>query len=192
MTDEKVIAEARAQEWLQQRGCYAKGYFSFDDLQPHQLFALWGEHYAAELKAENEKAHALAVQSHSLWLLFMDERKTKTPEELAKSYLQWWDATERAESAERQLAEASHELNNLLAVIHRDGGHYVSEHGKTKAVEDATKLSSSRIGLLQDANRMLRERQQREHDGHFLSQGPMETCPAQSCREVVRHEEGSK
>jgi len=25
---------------------------------------------------------------------------------------------------------------NLLAVIHRDGGHYVSKHGESKAAED--------------------------------------------------------
>jgi len=30
-----------------------------------------------------------------------------------------------------------HHLMNLLAVIHRDGGHYVEEHGLEKAVEDA-------------------------------------------------------
>lgn len=29
------------------------------------------------------------------------------------------------------------ELGNLLAVIHSDGGHYISEHGWTKALEDA-------------------------------------------------------
>ena len=28
-------------------------------------------------------------------------------------------------------------LRNLLAIIHRDGGHYVEEHGIDKAVEDA-------------------------------------------------------
>ena len=33
--------------------------------------------------------------------------------------------------------EACHELRNLLAIIHRDGGHYVTEHGAKKAVEDA-------------------------------------------------------
>ena len=30
--------------------------------------------------------------------------------------------------------------NELLAVIHRDGGHYVQEHGIEKAVEDAITL----------------------------------------------------
>ena len=31
------------------------------------------------------------------------------------------------------------QLRNLLAIIHRDGGHYVAEHGLEKATEDAIK-----------------------------------------------------
>jgi hypothetical protein len=42
-------------------------------------------------------------------------------------------------------------LLNLLAVIHRDGGHYVAEHGLKKAVKDALKLSSKRISLTESA-----------------------------------------
>lgn len=36
--------------------------------------------------------------------------------------------------------EKSTTLNNLLAVIHRDGGHYEQEHGSFKAGQDAEKL----------------------------------------------------
>ena len=32
-----------------------------------------------------------------------------------------------------------HYLNNLLAVIHRDGGHYTQEHGIEKSAKDAEK-----------------------------------------------------
>ena len=32
------------------------------------------------------------------------------------------------------------DLLNLLAVIHRDGGHYVNDHGLKKAIEDAIKI----------------------------------------------------
>ena len=35
------------------------------------------------------------------------------------------------------ITDYEHLLNELLAVIHRDGGHYVQEHGIEKAVEDA-------------------------------------------------------
>ena len=36
-------------------------------------------------------------------------------------------------------------LLDLLAVIHRDGGHYVQKHGLAKAVIDAMKLSAERL-----------------------------------------------
>jgi len=31
----------------------------------------------------------------------------------------------------------AHEISNLLAVLHRDGGHYEGEHGTRKALIDA-------------------------------------------------------
>jgi len=34
---------------------------------------------------------------------------------------------------------AHHALLNLLAVIHRDGGHYTAQHGVEKACKDAEK-----------------------------------------------------
>ena len=45
-----------------------------------------------------------------------------------------WHQLQAAEGA-RRLAEQ--ERGNLLAVIHRDGGHYISEHGLEKAQADA-------------------------------------------------------
>lgn len=44
---------------------------------------------------------------------------------------------ERAEQAERERDEARHDLDNLLAIIHRDGGHYVARHTRAQAIEDA-------------------------------------------------------
>jgi hypothetical protein len=38
------------------------------------------------------------------------------------------------------LVSAKHMLSELLAVIHRDGGHYQGEHGINKAVKDAIDL----------------------------------------------------
>lgn len=38
---------------------------------------------------------------------------------------------------EERLAATEEERNNLLARIHRDGGHYVGEHGVKKACADA-------------------------------------------------------
>lgn len=33
-----------------------------------------------------------------------------------------------------------HNLRNLLAIIHRDGGHYAAEHGLEKATQDAMSI----------------------------------------------------
>ncbi len=38
------------------------------------------------------------------------------------------------------MAYENHNLSNLLAIIHRDGGHYEVEHGADKATDDATEL----------------------------------------------------
>ena len=51
------------------------------------------------------------------------------------------DTAERAAGVIRKQADAiatlSSQLGNLLAVIHRDGGHYEAEHGTEKASDDA-------------------------------------------------------
>lgn len=36
-----------------------------------------------------------------------------------------------------QEPDYKHLLFNLLAIIHKDGGHYTTEHGAQKATEDA-------------------------------------------------------
>lgn len=41
-------------------------------------------------------------------------------------------------------------LCNLLAIIHRDGGHYISEHGIDKAIDDAH-LKWAKLIVLKDA-----------------------------------------
>lgn len=47
-------------------------------------------------------------------------------------------------------AELATELGNLLAVIHRDGGQYQSQHGTAKAVADARDVV---IALRAESNR---------------------------------------
>ena len=48
-------------------------------------------------------------------------------------------AAERANTAEavRQRDEANQHLLNLLAIIHRDGGHYTTKHGVEESVKEA-------------------------------------------------------
>lgn len=46
----------------------------------------------------------------------------------------------REEGYKFSCGSAEQALGNLLAVIHRDGGQYLSEHGREKATQDAAKL----------------------------------------------------
>ena len=45
--------------------------------------------------------------------------------------------------------ELEQHLGNLLAIIHRDGGHYIGKHGVDKAVKDA-KVILGRLMSLED------------------------------------------
>lgn len=40
---------------------------------------------------------------------------------------------------------ALNQIGELLSVIHRDGGHYIEEHGWDKAIRDAVDLSIQRL-----------------------------------------------
>ncbi len=51
-------------------------------------------------------------------------------------------------------------LRNLLAVIHRDGGHYAAEHGLTKATEDAIELRNKMLSAHEQAVSLLGEAEQ--------------------------------
>ncbi len=48
---------------------------------------------------------------------------------------------------EQLVRHGDHEslLKDLLAVIHRDGGHYTERHGLAKSVQDAMALSAKRL-----------------------------------------------
>jgi len=46
----------------------------------------------------------------------------------------------RIPTKDEQFSTLQSHVSNLLAVIHRDGGHYESKHGTEKAVEDALKI----------------------------------------------------
>ena len=43
------------------------------------------------------------------------------------------------------MGDTEHLLRGLLAVVHRDGGHYFYEHGMEKSVEDAIKIVAGLI-----------------------------------------------
>lgn len=80
----------------------------------------------------------------------------------------------RCEEAERERAELLQELGNLLAIIHRDGGHYMSKHGVKKAIEDAHTIWAGLIDLEAD-NATLRKRLE-----------PIEEWWDRNCSEYIR------
>ena len=45
-------------------------------------------------------------------------------------------------------------LLDLLAIIHRDGGHYVGTHGIDKAVEDAMQIVANRVPVKEIKDRL--------------------------------------
>lgn len=74
---------------------------------------------------------------------------------------QFDEQVERAEAAEAErdearisLGEAEHHLSNLLARIHRDGGHYEADHGAVKAAEDADKIVANLYAAEADKARL--------------------------------------
>jgi len=55
----------------------------------------------------------------------------------------------------KNLQEENQSFGNVLAIIHRDGGHYIIKHGHRKASKDAMKIVSDlriQIEQLQEAN----------------------------------------
>jgi hypothetical protein len=75
--------------------------------------------------------------------LYADERQKM----LAMEKFMWQvrDTCVRAEKAEAEIASLSKMLGELLAVIHRDGGHKQNKVGTEQAWQEAMSLSSDRI-----------------------------------------------
>lgn len=62
-----------------------------------------------------------------------------------------WDIDqEEAEECYRERVSCEASLGELLATIHRDGGHYQIEHGTEKAVRDAIDIVLSMRARLDD------------------------------------------
>lgn len=93
---------------------------------------------------------------------------------------------------QKQWDAAEDHLHNLLAVIHRDGGHYTDEHGLDKSATEASAKVSELLGIV-DEHRVLtadnsRLRATCEMTVRFFPEGPLadivraalSTTPAQS------------
>lgn len=77
----------------------------------------------------------------------------------------WYTTDDARRDAEKQSAanmgalqsrELQTLLDNLLAVIHRDGGHYQCEHGTKKACEDAQRRVSETHGAADELAMLVR------------------------------------
>lgn len=64
-----------------------------------------------------------------------------------------WEESHDIERARADTAE--HRLRNLLALIHRDGGHYEAAHGMAKACNDAEALVVARLGAVDEINALV-------------------------------------
>jgi hypothetical protein len=62
------------------------------------------------------------------------EERLKKDEEFCRENI---DMHQQLIALERERDEARRDLGEILAVIHRDGGHYTGEHGISKSVADA-------------------------------------------------------
>lgn len=92
------------------------------------------EHYEAICAAKDREIEELGQQLKEATVA---QARAEQSRDMTQSLLDEW------RQAAPQRDEAIRHLGELLAVIHRDGGHYQAEHGAAKAAEDAmSKLSS--------------------------------------------------
>lgn len=96
---------------------------------------------------------------------------------------------EERDEARISLGEAEHHLSNLLARIHRDGGHYEADHGAVKAAEDADKIVANLYAAEADKARLSEALRTFESYGCPVCGGdcasanpPVMFCPMQAAR----------
>jgi DNA repair exonuclease SbcCD ATPase subunit len=68
------------------------------------------------------------------------QTQRNTIEHLRKEKANYRAKVDQLEAENERLAASDTALGNLLAVIHRDGGHYRTEHGTAQAAEDAQEI----------------------------------------------------
>ncbi len=66
----------------------------------------------------------------------------------AEIMTEMWEAKKAYNEAAVERDRMGHKLLNLLALIHRDGGHYTSEHGLEKSYLDAAEIRGQQLNAL--------------------------------------------
>ena len=111
-----------------------------------------------ELSADERFVQAEEKHVYSL-LCLACRGKGKIPKDRVMYIVACLIADQRA--AEADLAalkdEALSQLRDLLAIVHRDGGHYTEEHGLKKSVEEAKQRATQYIAACDSALCMLAE-----------------------------------
>lgn len=113
------------------------------------------------------------------------------PRNHAAESLEWNEAV-RLAAGLRAMADApvnaQHELGELLAVIHGDGGHYAYEHGLRKAVDDAFARLNQLKGAMADAEPVGYWSGTFDRDGHAdMFDAPVRLMPGSPLHEIYKN-----
>lgn len=99
-----------------------------------------------------DQAAAYRYADRPLFASWLTEAATALEAQAARAEA----AESRAEAMERALCDADARLGNLLARVHRDGGHYQDQHGTEKACADADLIVSDLLAAQDRAEAMER------------------------------------
>lgn len=120
---------------------------ALDDMAAGSVYHSTSARAAAAIRALEAKAAAAeaAVRELEEWkaanLEWMAISASMTPgRELMEMQAENREQREALENACNLAAHTHNTLANLLARIHRDGGHYMTQHGAEKAAEDADQI----------------------------------------------------
>jgi len=100
-----------------------------------------------ELRSNKELQEAIVALKNAFVLTKLDP--------IMVHYPAIWDGLNELLTRRRQKTIYKHLLQNLLAVIHRDGGHYTDKHGIEKSVEDAIAIIANfNANIIEDGDKL--------------------------------------
>lgn len=85
------------------------------------------------------------------------EKNKTLKEQLAEYKDTLFQAGEHSAIKEEEVSELKQQISNLLAIMHRDGGHYQVEHGTKRACEEAGRLFSILMGKIDELEKAAEE-----------------------------------
>ena len=91
---------------------------------------------ARDLRESNEVYEALFDMQYKRLMDASERWRAADPEDRALTIKDLGDLLDWLHDEARDAQQLRYDLRNLLAVIHRDGGHYFTDHGQEKAVKD--------------------------------------------------------